>query len=136
MCKDGLFHQFVWLDLCSCNANEGLNDFKKCFEMKISVSPAQKGGTNYNNNKINNNKNVCVVHNKLTEFPVPGFQWYPNTSSKLTVLHLSTSFSSSSCEPKEYKLKLTQETKKKQVFLKMKRKLYTFNRGGKWTCPR
>lgn len=104
--------------------------------MKISVSPAQKGGTNYNNNKINNNKNVCVVHNKLTEFPVPGFQWYPNTSSKLTVLHLSTSFSSSSCEPKEYKLKLTQETKKKQVFLKMKRKLYTFNRGGKWTCPR
>lgn len=45
---------------------------------------------------------VCVFYYKLTDFPVPGFQWYPNTSSRLTVLLLSTSFSSSSWEEKRY----------------------------------
>lgn len=35
---------------------------------------------------------------KLTDFPVPAFQWYPNTSSRLTVLLCSTSFSSSSLQ--------------------------------------
>lgn len=39
---------------------------------------------------------LCVYCWKPTFFPVPGFQWYPNTSSRLTVLLLSTSFSSSS----------------------------------------
>lgn len=43
---------------------------------------------------------LCVFSCKLTDFPVPGFQWYPNTSSRLTVLLCSTCFSSSSWEEK------------------------------------
>lgn len=42
----------------------------------------------------------CVSCCKLTDFPVPGFQWYPNTSSRFTVLLCSTSFSSSSFQEK------------------------------------
>lgn len=37
-----------------------------------------------------------VCHMEPTSFPVPAFQWYPNTSSSFTVLLLSTSFSCSS----------------------------------------
>lgn len=37
-----------------------------------------------------------VCRTEPTSSPVPGFQWYPNTSSSLTVLLLSTCFSSSS----------------------------------------
>lgn len=45
-------------------------------------------------------ESVFVFYCKLTDFPVPGFQWYPNTSSRFTVLLSSTSFSSSSWEDK------------------------------------
>lgn len=79
-------------------------------------------------------QSVCVFHYKLTDFPVPGFQWYPNTSSRFTVLLLSTSCSSSFWGEK---MGLGPNVhKKKQLLLKLKKKLCTFSRGGKWTNPR
>ena len=48
---------------------------------------------------------VGVFDCKLTRFPVPGFQWYPNTSSRFTVLLFSTSLSNSSWEEKSWEMK-------------------------------
>lgn len=65
---------------------------------------------------------VCMCFKyKLTDFPVPGFQWYPNTNSRFTVLLLSTSVSSSSWEEKD---QICTENQK-QLFQRIKEKLYS-----------
>lgn len=77
-----------------------------------------------------------VFPDKLTDFPVPGFQWYPNTSSRFTVLLCSTSFSSSSLgrKRKAHKHKPQKVHENKNVTHLTDED--TFSSGGKWTNPR
>lgn len=77
-----------------------------------------------------------VFSDRLTDFPVAGFQWYPNTSSRFTVLLCSTSFSSSSLgkKTKAHKHKPQKVRDNKNVTRLTDED--TFSSGGKWTNPR